>query len=225
MAFAIVQAAQNSSASGSSLITTITATTLNNLVVVGVKVAAAAPVTSITVADSAGNTYASAVAMVTYAGNSSRFQMFYGVQKFAGATTVTATLNSGSHSGIRVEADEYSGAASTNSQAFNAVATTTGLITSGPTAVALSPSAADKLIVAHMGIGGATSITIGTGYSLTSISGTSIASGYRLTDATTSETAPFSFTGSSVSWAEIAVAFNGPLLAGDAQTLTTLGVQ
>jgi hypothetical protein len=195
--FTFVQTAQNNSGTPS-VVTLGAAAGLNNLLVVNIKIATAT--TSITsVVDSAGNTYVQAAGPVISAAITT--YQYYAVQTIAGATSVTITFTGGAINS-RNTVDEYSGGIASNAFVFDKSASNTGTGTSS--SVTLAPASAGELVAVGVSLNAATAITAGTNYTIAT-NNTSGSTEYDLS-ATTSETAPLSWT-TSGAWIEIAGAY------------------
>lgn len=204
MAFAFVQTKDNnqSTSSSTNIITPTSPLTAGNLVVVHLRLVSSG-LTISSVTDSKGNVYAQANS-IAFSTGSLNYQ-YYGVQVIGGATSVTVNLSSSGTS--KAVIDEYSGGAATNATVFdksstgsNTVSTTSASVTS------FSPISSGELVVAGlMTFSNVTSITAGTSYTIANNIETSIGTQYLLS-ATTTETAPISWTTSSA-WVEIASAY------------------
>lgn len=124
--------------------------------------------TAMTVADSAGNTYTSAIA----APNSTTFaaQIFYAVNIASGANTVTVT-NAGTAASMAVELYEISGLITQVQSQPGQTSTGTGTGTTATTS-AIAPSTPNALVFAGVAIGTAVVTTVAAGSGLTYDSGT-----------------------------------------------------
>lgn len=204
MAFAVVQIAGGNGGTGATVFNSITATGLNNLLVVHVGVVFGETCTGVT--DDKGNTYVLSTA-VTIAGARLIYQA-YAVQAIAGATLYTASF-SGSTVAKIIGAEEYSGGATSNAAVFDAQTTGTGVGTA-VAASTLTAAATGELMVSTMGVSVATAYTAGTGYTLAS-GGSILHSQYKLSGGAT-ETAPATL-GGSRTWATLLNAYK-PLATG-----------
>lgn len=196
MSFGFVKNTQNAASSVTSLVITIPAAQVGNLIVVNIKFIST--VTGVTVTDNASvpNTYAAAGGPIVAAGGN--VYQFYGVQITGGATQIT--INWTNSSTVRAGATEFSGGQKTNVAVFDKVASNTGTGTSASST--LAPTTDGQLVVVgtHLNTG-ASAVVAGTNYILATTN-TSLSEEYRL-KATTSETTPLSWT-TSVAWAQIA---------------------
>lgn len=197
MAFGFVRNTQNAAASVTSLNITVPATVIGNLVVVNIKFVSA--VTGVTVTDNAGNTYALAAGPIS--GTGGNVYQFYGVQVTGGATQVQLSWTGTST--VRAGATEFSGGQKSNAAVFDKAASATGTGTSA--SLSIAPTNEGELVVVgtHLNTG-ASAVVAGTNYILATTNA-SLSEEYRL-KATTSETAPLSWT-TSVGWAEVAGAY------------------
>lgn len=200
MAFAQVHTSSQNSGTGTSVIVTVVATTLNNIVVVHIKIGDTTE-TCTSVTDDKGNVYTLSAAK----SNTIRLYQAYGVQTVSGATSITVNFSS-NVAGKRCGADEYSGTNTSNATAFDGTGTGSG----NGTALAigtLTPTATTELIVSTIAQDGTgMSWTAGTNYTL--YNGTNpigLRSQYRLSGAAT-ETAPAT-SDTIADWAEITSAF------------------
>lgn len=205
MAFAFVQTAGNAMLTNSTtnVVTPTVPLTAGNLVVLNIRLPIGTTVTSVTDNASVPNTYLVAAGPLSYTGIA---YQIYGVQITGGATTVTTTISSSTTS--RVVLDEFSGGASTNATVFDKSSTGTsgGASQLSASVTSFSPIAAGELISAGIFLTTAvTAITAGTGYVIANNVQTTIGTEYRLSS-TTTETAPISWTTSSI-WGEIAGAY------------------
>lgn len=181
---------------------TIPAATVNNVLIVNIKInSAATTVTSVTDNASTPNTYAKAIGPIV-SGNT--MYQYYGVQVTGGATTVTVNLSASSTA--RADVDEFSGGQQTNASVFDVATSNTGASgVSASLATPLAPANNGELISASL----APSVTVstfvaGTNYTL-GVNQNNLASEYRLSG-TTSETAPISWT-TSANWILVAGAY------------------
>lgn len=214
-AFGAVQTANNTNGIGSSTVSvTITSSTANNLIVVGIRTTTAVTVSSVT--DNASNTYAVS-SNVDIGGN--RIYQAYGIQTTGGATSVTVTVSANASTSAIV--NEYSGFSSgnTNATAYDGVATGTGTGTSLSTST-LTPTASGALIVCTMRANGG-SLAAGSGYTAYGIIGTITGMQYKLSSGA-SETCPA--TASSGDWGIIGMAFrDNPPAPSAAPALSAAG--
>lgn len=186
---------------------TLSATGLNNLVVVSIKVGSASDIIS-SVTDDKSNTYTK-VAGVSNASGTFYLAQYYSIQSTAAATSVTVNLSSSSS--LRFGVDEYSGNATTSVLNGYATGNNLGGSTSLSTSTLTTPSG--NLIVASGALSAAQTWTAGSGYTLYSGSGSvTVRSEYKLSSST-SETAPATI-GVSAYWSEIASSFNPSNSAG-----------
>lgn len=199
----LVQTATQALATASSVAVTLSPTTLNNLVVVHIKVGTNTE-TCTSVTDNVGNTYV----VVGPAEQSTvlRGYQAYGIQTIAGATTITCNFSGGAF-GKRVGADEYTMTTTmTNATVYNSFAVGNGNSAAAATAT-LTPTGTGKLIVASIPTDFSTTWTAGTGYTLSSGSGSIALRGQYKPSSSATETAPATLGGSG-NWCEIAVAYN-----------------
>lgn len=202
MAFSFIQTSQNNASSGTSLTVSLgSPVTAGDLVVVNVKLGGGAAASDFTLTDDAStpNTYLLAAGPISSSGQE-LFQ-FYGVAFTGGATTITISWITAT--GSRITVDEFSGNIQNNYDVLDVAIGGSGTGTSP--AVTLSPSASGELISAMAGMTNATGESAGTGYTLAT-SNTSSSTEYKLSG-TPSESAPFTLTGTSVTWAEVAGAY------------------
>lgn len=215
-AFGAVQTASNSNGLGSSTVSvTITSSTANNLIVVGIRTTTAVTISSVT--DNASNTYA--VSSNLDMGGSLRLYQAYAIQSTGGATSVTVTVSA--NASINAIVNEYSGFSSgnTNATAYDGVATGTGTSTSLSTST-LTPTASGSLIVCTMRANGG-SLAAGSGYTAYGIIGTITGMQYKLSSGA-SETCPA--TAASGDWGIIGMAFkDDPVVNAPAPALSAAG--
>jgi hypothetical protein len=192
MAFSFVQTKQ-SSATGTSVVVTPTAPIgSKNLVVINLKFGAAP--TGLVITDNAPTPNSYAVAVPLHTASSMTVIQLYGVALSPGATTITASWIGST--GARITIDEFSGGLPNNALVFDkgAFSDGSGLSVTTP----LTPSLSGELIVSMVGMNNATAVAIGSGYS-TGTNNVSSSTEYKLSG-TTTETAPFTLTGTSVTW-------------------------
>lgn len=209
-AAAAVQTA-NTSASSTSVVLTVSATVVDNIIIGGVFIPSTA-ITLSSVTDDQGNTYATTSALDN-AGL--RLYLFYGVQTAGGTTSITATVSSSTT--LRIIGNEFSGAETTNATAFDASTTGTGTGTAVSVST-LTPAASGELIVAFGFKDAFGAWTAGSGYTNYGANTQFFQSQYKLSGAST-ETAPWTI--SSANWGEIAAAFK--LVATPSITTPVLG--
>ena len=192
MAFAHVQSVMNTAAAATSCVITVAATSVGNIVCVGIKLSnTTSPPTNVAVNDDKGNTYSDTGLTVTGAALAYDTFQFYGIQATGGTTSVTVSWTNTQNA--RCGASEFSGTTADQANVYETGAT--GENTSGVTAAAVatfSPTSGN-LIFAFYGLGGGgSSITAGTNY-LVGVFNSNGSSEYRLSSGG-SETAPLTWT-------------------------------
>src|SRR4051794_12877834 len=152
MPFGFVKSTQSAGSSVTTLPITITAVKVGYLVIVNIKFTSA--VSSVTVTDTAGNTYASAIGPIT--GGANIMYQFYGVAVTGGSTTVTIGWTTSAS--IRATVEQFSGGKLTNATVFDKAASNTGTGTAA--SLTLAPTSAGELISACVGLNsGASAVT------------------------------------------------------------------
>lgn len=218
MAFSQVQTVTQAGTTGNTQNLTISATSVNNLVVVTITLRDITE-TCTSVTDDKGNTYVLSPVVT----NVWRLYQAYGMQVTGGTTVITVNYSSTTVF-KQYAVDEYSGftAGATNSTVFDT--SQTGSSNSTSLAVStLTPAATGELIVASMCADNVVAFTAGTNYTKYATYPTqeTFMSEYRLSSAS-SETAPATIA-SSLDWAEIATAFKvGTAVAATLATRKTL---
>lgn len=201
MAFALVQSPTQVVTTATSISITTAATGAGNLVVVYVRLSSNAD-TCTSVTDNVGNTYV----LGTAVDNTIRQYVAYGVQVTGGATSITANF-SGATVAHRIGVDEFSGGASTNAAVYDTTTSGTGTTGTSLAASTLTPSATGNLIVSIGTCTPAKTWTAGSGYTLSSGTGSGLMrSQYKLSGGA-SETAPMTISSAGTAWIEIAVSF------------------
>ena len=194
------------STTSSSFNVTIPATTVNNLLVIGIYTLNNPAINLSSISDNGGNTYAT-TSSVTSGTNTFKIIMAYAVQT-ASATTVTITHAGSINSEVAI--NEYSGGYTTNAAVHNQ--TQTGSGNSANLSVSTMTLTGDGLVVACLGKdyspGG--QLTSGSNYTLYGTPDASRMSLQHRLVATTSETAPANASFSQ-NWVEIAIGFKAVL--------------
>lgn len=194
MAFAHVNSTQGSGTG--SITVTIPTTSVNNLVVLTIRVLSpTATINSVIDNASTPNLYTKAIGPIVSSELSQRVSQYYGVQVAGGVTQITIAVSASPN--VRVNVDEFSGNALTNSSVFDTAGSNIDggtATTSASLSQALTPVNAGELIVAGLGPasgGNLGTVTQGTGYTIAT-GQTNLSSEYKLSG-TTSETAPISW--------------------------------
>lgn len=215
MAFSFVQTKQNNATGTSLVVSPISPITAGNLLVINMKFGAS--VSGITITDNASvpNTYA--LAAGPHSASSQITYQYYGVALSGGATTITISWTTST--AARITIDEFSGGLQSNAFVFDTAVYDDG--TGGSPTVVLTPSQSSELIVAMVGLNNATVVAAGTGYTLAT-NNTSSSTSYKLSG-TTAETAPFTITGTGVTWNEVAGAYRSTMPPKIAVRLDQIG--
>jgi hypothetical protein len=201
MAIAFVNRAENtvSSSGVGSVSTAAESHTSGNLLVVGVSVQSA---TSITVTDTAGNTFNDTGLFVT--GGTNRIRLYYADNITGHASNqVTAALTSGTAAYFTIGVLQFSGFSTTDALESTAQANSTG--STSIATVALPTRASDAVVVAM--IAGQGTYTGGSGFTLVTFGGAPgafFATEYQIVSAATAATA----TQASGSWGAVAGMFS-----------------
>ena len=210
-AFAFVRANTGQNSTASTVNTTIVSTSQGDLLSVAVRTTTSETLN--TVSDSAGNAYA----IVGPVDNGTvRLYVVYGVQVTGGVTTFTTTYATAVQA-KRIQVDEYSGTASTNSAAFDVTNSGTGTGTSVASS-AITPAATGELIIGWMAKASAGTFTASGGYTLTSAATGNTVSEYLLSGSA-SETAPATIS-ASMAWIDIVLAFKASAAPTNTPTQT-----
>ena len=212
-AFAAVQFAQqavgnNANTQNTSLsVPFLNATTAGNLIVVYVT-PAPNQVGSISVTDSAGNTYSPATSTFTTGipGCGMSQEFFYAANISGGNDTVTATRSEAGGMGMVIL--EYSGIAATSPLDAQAGTSQTSSCpwSAGPTSASFTTLNADDLIVSGASLSASSSWTAGTGYALRTASSNEFAIEDQIVSSSGTYTGSFSISPNQ-SWIAAAVAF------------------
>lgn len=200
-----VRNTQTTGTSVSTVNVTVTAAGTGNLLVVTLKTTVA--VTSVSVTDNKGNTYALATTQNNATNN---IGQYYGVQLVGGATTITVSWTGVATA--RISVDEFSGTAKSNAAVYDVSATPATGTTGTSTSVSISPTKDGNLVLASASLSSGTSPVASSGYTFAN-STASNNSQYK-TSATTSETVSLSWTTTS-GFTMLASSFNADNGAGN----------
>jgi hypothetical protein len=197
--------------SGTVLTTIATASSMNlaagNLVVAFCRASQTA--TTITVSDTAGNTYTS-ITSETYNGPTDRIQAFYAKNTTANAANIVSCNYSPGVQYVAVDALQYSGASTSAplDQFATGSSDTFGTSNTNPQTVNVTTTVANEVLVAGINIGtGGNFYTQGTGYTLRSTNPSTDASEDDIITTTQTSHATISWVGGSAPWAMILATF------------------